>query len=63
MELIQMLDEIKKKKQIDNQSLAYLLNVNKSQITRWYNGSLPKLENLRRVKKVYDELSSNCRQA
>ena len=57
MELIQMLDEIKKRRRIDNQNLAYLLNVNKSQITRWYNGSIPKVENLRRVKKVYDELN------
>ena len=54
----QMLHAIMAKKQIDQQRLARLLNVDKSQITRWLNGQKPKTETGQKILKLYDEVKN-----
>lgn len=56
MEIKVMINSIMNKKNINQQQLANLLNVSESQISRWIDGAVPKIENLRKVKKLYDEV-------
>lgn len=51
----QMLKEIMCLKNIDQQRLANLLEVDKAQITRWLNGAIPKMENQKKIKALYDK--------
>ena len=55
MEVKEMLNKIMEKRQTDQQGLALLLGVDKSQVSRWLNGAVPKIENQRKIKKLYDE--------
>lgn len=55
MEVIDMLNSIMRKKNINQQQLAVELNVSESQVSRWLDGAVPKVFNLRRIKKLYDE--------
>ncbi len=52
----QMLHAIMASKHIDQQRLAGLLNVDKSQITRWLNGQKPKTETGQKILNLYDEV-------
>lgn len=51
----EMLKKIKKSKNWNQEQLASALNVDKSQITRWLGSSSPNIENLRKIKRLYDE--------
>lgn len=53
-----MLHTIMAKKHIDQQRLAKLLNVDKSQITRWMNGQKPKTETGQKILNLYDEVKN-----
>lgn len=52
----EMLQKIMEKKGYNQEQLAKALKVNKAQITRWLTGAIPNIENLRRIKKLYDEV-------
>ena len=51
----EMLNSITEKRGVDQQGLALLLDVDKAQVSRWLNGAVPKIENQRKIKKLYDE--------
>ena len=53
----EMIEYILKKKNITQQRLAKLLEVDTSQVTRWMNGAVPKIENQRKILKLYDEVN------
>ncbi len=52
-----MLQKIMEKKGYNQEQLAESLDVNKAQVTRWLSGAIPKIENLRKIKKLYDEVN------
>ena len=52
----EMLQKIMEKKGYNQEQLAKALKVNKAQITRWLTGAIPNIKNLRRIKKLYDEV-------
>ena len=58
MTIKEMLNEIMEKRRLDQQGLALLLEVDKAQVSRWLNGAVPKIENQRKIKKLYDELKN-----
>ena len=51
----EMLNKIIESKNWNQEQLANALNVDKSQITRWLGSAIPNIENLRKIKKLYDE--------
>ena len=55
----EMLQKIMERKGYNQEQMAYLLRVNKAQVTRWLAGAVPKIENLRKIKKLYDEVMAN----
>lgn len=52
----EMLNKIKKSKNWNQEQLANALNVDKAQITRWFGSASPNIENLRKIKHLYDEV-------
>lgn len=56
MTIKEMLNKIMEKRRIDQQGLALLLRVDKAQVSRWLNEAVPKIENQRKIKKLYDEV-------
>ena len=52
-----MLQKMMEKRGYNQEQLANTLEVNKAQVTRWLTGAIPKIENLRRIKKLYDEVN------
>lgn len=58
MTVKEMLNKIMEKKQINQQGLANLLNTSGAQISRWIDGAVPKGENQRKIKKLYDEIKN-----
>lgn len=52
----EMLNKIMQSKNWNQEQLATALKVDKAQITRWLNSSSPNIENLRKIKKLYDEV-------
>ena len=54
----EMLDYIGTAKHLDQQGLAQLIGVNKSQITRWNDGAIPKIETQRKIYRLYEELKT-----
>ena len=52
----EMLNKIMQSKNWNQEQLASALKVDKAQITRWLNSSSPNIENLRKIKKLYDEV-------
>lgn len=50
----EMLEEIKSKKSLNQVQLAKLLGVNKSQVSRWLDGAVPKLHMVKKIKAIYD---------
>lgn len=57
----EMLNKIMKSKNWNQEQLASSLKVDKAQITRWLGSSSPNIENLRKIKKLYDEVCNNER--
>ena len=57
----EMLNKIMKSKNWNQEQIANALRVDKAQITRWLNSSSPNIENLRKIKKLYDEVCNNER--
>ena len=55
MTIKEMLTAIMNKRNLDQQGLASLLGVDKAQVSRWLNGAVPKIENQRKIRKLYDE--------
>lgn len=55
----QMLHAIMAAKQINQKRLARELDVDEAQISRWLNGAIPKMENQRKIKNLYDEVMNN----
>ena len=53
----EMLQDIMTAKGYDCQRLAKALEVDKSQVSRWLSGSIPKPCNLRRIEKLYKEIN------
>ena len=51
-----MLRIIMQRLNIDQKRLAQKLEVDKSQITRWLDGAVPKLVNQNKIKNLYDEV-------
>lgn len=51
-----MLNKIMKSKNWNQEQIANALRVDKAQITRWLGSSSPNIENLRKIKKLYDEV-------
>lgn len=52
----EMLNKIMQSKNWNQEQLATALKVDKAQITRWLNSSSPNIENLRKIKRLYDEV-------
>lgn len=52
----EMLQEIMEVKQWDCQRLAIKLGVDKSQVSRWLSGAIPKSCNLRKIEDLYQEV-------
>lgn len=52
----EMLNKIMKSKNWNQEQIANALRVDKAQITRWLGSSSPNIENLRKIKKLYDEV-------
>lgn len=52
----EMLNKIMKSKNWNQEQIANALRVDKAQITRWLNSSSPNIENLRKIKRLYDEV-------
>ena len=52
----EMLNSIMKRKNWNQEQIANALRVDKAQITRWLNSSSPNIENLRKIKRLYDEV-------
>lgn len=57
----EMLNKIMKSKNWNQEQIANALRVDKAQITRWLGSSSPNIENLRKIKKLYDEVCNNER--
>lgn len=57
----EMLNKIMKSKNWNQEQIANALRVDKAQITRWLNSSSPNIENLRKIKHLYDEVCNNER--
>ena len=57
----EMLNKIMQSKNWNQEQLATALKVDKAQITRWLGSSSPNIENLRKIKKLYDEVCNNER--
>lgn len=55
----QMLHAIMAKKSWNQKRLARELDVDVAQISRWLNGAIPKIENQRRIKNLYEEVMGN----
>lgn len=51
----EMLEEIKSKKALNQVQLAKLLGVNKSQVSRWLDGAVPKFHMVKKIKALYDK--------
>lgn len=51
----EMLEEIKSKKSLNQVQLAKLLGVNKSQVSRWLDGAVPKFYMVKKIKALYDK--------
>ena len=51
----QMLTEIMTAKGYDCQRLAQALGVDKSQVSRWFGGNIPKANNLAKIQKLHKE--------
>ena len=56
-----MLNKIMKSKNWNQEQIANALRVDKAQITRWLGSSSPNIENLRKIKRLYDEVCNNER--
>lgn len=54
----EMLNKIMKSKNWNQEQLATVLKVDKAQITRWLGSSSPNIENLRKIKHLYDEVAN-----
>ncbi len=52
----EMLNKIMQSKNWNQEQLATALKVDKAQITRWLGSSSPNIENLRKIKRLYDEV-------
>lgn len=52
----EMLTAIMNKRNLDQQGLASLLGVDKAQVSRWLNGAVPKIENQRKIRNLYNEI-------
>ena len=52
----EMLNKIMKSKNWNQEQIANALRVDKAQITRWLGSSSPNIENLRKIKRLYDEV-------
>ena len=57
----EMLNKIMKSKNWNQEQIANALRVDKAQITRWLGSSSPNIENLRKIKRLYDEVCNNER--
>lgn len=53
-----MLNKIMKSKNWNREQLAIALKVDKAQITRWLGSASPNIENLRKIKHLYDEVTN-----
>ncbi len=51
----EMLAELKSKKALNQVQLARLIGVNKSQISRWLDGAVPRFYMIKRIKEIYDK--------
>ena len=54
----EMLNKIMQSKSWNQEQLASALKVDKAQITRWLGSSSPNIENLRKIKHLYDEVTN-----
>lgn len=54
----EMLNSIMKRKNWNQEQIANALRVDKAQITRWLGSSSPNIENLRKIKHLYDEVTN-----
>ena len=52
----EMINSILKRKNWNQEQIANALRVDKAQITRWLGSSSPNIENLRKIKRLYDEV-------
>lgn len=51
-----MLKAIQDKRLYNQTELANLLGVTKSQVSKWLDGAIPRIEMQRKIKKIYDEI-------
>lgn len=54
----EMLNKIMKSKNWNQEQIANALRVDKAQITRWLGSASPNIENLRKIKHLYDEVAN-----
>lgn len=52
----EMLRAIQDKRGCNQTDLAALLGVNKSQISKWLDGAVPRIEMQRKIKQIHDKI-------
>lgn len=56
MDVIDMINDIMEVGGLSQEQVAVRLDVDKSQVSRWLDGAHPKVFNLRKIKKLHDEV-------